>query len=607
MAAPQRAVRREARHPGHQRRRPDRRRRPDQGRRGPHPRRPGDRALRPGAAHQPRHLRHQRAARPRRADPGRRCSTCWRSATSRSAATSCGCRSTCCWSRAPTPRTTPTAAASSPRSRTGSAPRSAPTTRCELDDELALDPPGGRRWPARRARPPARGRRPLHPARARVAGGRRRAPASPRGSRSPPPRPSPRRRCAGRRSPARTPAVARVCDLPGRRADACAARSSSRSARRAASSRCSAHLLRRATVETFRATSAALDLSALHRALRRGRYASRPATWCPAAELLEQVGPVPGLAHAAGPARRRRGRRDARARGRRAGVRAGGAVPQPRGIAKDDGVDAAAARLRQRLTDAATAATATARGTTGRTRSPPPYDVRRALDGLGDDVLAGVRAARRAARPAAPRRLRRAGAGSTTCSARSASSAGAAARARPARRHAGGGPRAARHRRSARSARRCSRTRPTTPASARPTLDALPGDTGAGRPRARRLRLALARGGRDLRADPGPAAPRGAGQPVPRHEAGAGGRRPGGHAAGQGHAGRPQRRCSRPTRAASTRRSSSTSSWSKYGDFFPDNPQNLDELVDSLARRAAAAERMMALADAGAARRAGRR
>ena len=123
------AVRREARHPGHQRRRPDRRRRPDQGRPGPHPRRPGDHPLRPGAAHQPGHLRRQRAARPGRADPGRRCSTCWRSATSRSAATSCGCRSTCCWWPAPTRRTTPTAAGSSPRSRTGSAPRSAPTTR----------------------------------------------------------------------------------------------------------------------------------------------------------------------------------------------------------------------------------------------------------------------------------------------------------------------------------------------------------------------------------------------------------------------------------------------------------------------------------------------
>ena len=32
----------------------------------------------------------------------------------------------------------------------------------------------------------------------------------------------------------------------------------------------------------------------------------------------------------------------------------------------------------------------------------------------------------------------------------------------------------------------------------------------------------------------------------------------------------------------------------KYGDFFPENPQNLEELVDSLARRAAAASRLMA-------------
>lgn len=31
----------------------------------------------------------------------------------------------------------------------------------------------------------------------------------------------------------------------------------------------------------------------------------------------------------------------------------------------------------------------------------------------------------------------------------------------------------------------------------------------------------------------------------------------------------------------------------KYGDFFPDNPQNLEELVDSLARRAAAASRLL--------------
>ena len=70
LAAPQRPVRREAGHAGHQRRRPDRRRRPDQGGRGPHAGRPGDRALRAGPAHQPRHLQRQRAARPGRADPG---------------------------------------------------------------------------------------------------------------------------------------------------------------------------------------------------------------------------------------------------------------------------------------------------------------------------------------------------------------------------------------------------------------------------------------------------------------------------------------------------------------------------------------------------------
>ena len=31
----------------------------------------------------------------------------------------------------------------------------------------------------------------------------------------------------------------------------------------------------------------------------------------------------------------------------------------------------------------------------------------------------------------------------------------------------------------------------------------------------------------------------------------------------------------------------------KHGEFFPDNPQNIEELIDSLARRAAAAERLM--------------
>ena len=31
----------------------------------------------------------------------------------------------------------------------------------------------------------------------------------------------------------------------------------------------------------------------------------------------------------------------------------------------------------------------------------------------------------------------------------------------------------------------------------------------------------------------------------------------------------------------------------KHGDFFPEDPQDIDELLDSLAQRAAAAQRMM--------------
>jgi magnesium chelatase subunit I len=71
LGAPRPPLRREARHPRHVDRRPHRRGRPDQGRRGPVPVRRAHAALRVGAAHEPRHLRDQRAARPRRADPGR--------------------------------------------------------------------------------------------------------------------------------------------------------------------------------------------------------------------------------------------------------------------------------------------------------------------------------------------------------------------------------------------------------------------------------------------------------------------------------------------------------------------------------------------------------
>ena len=129
LAAPLRAVRREARHPGHQRRRPDRRRRPDQGGRGPRPGRPGDHPLRAGAAHQPGHLRRQRAARPGRAHPGLAAQRARGARHPGPRLPAAAAARPAAGGHAPTRRTTPTGAGSSPRSRTGSAPRSAPTTR----------------------------------------------------------------------------------------------------------------------------------------------------------------------------------------------------------------------------------------------------------------------------------------------------------------------------------------------------------------------------------------------------------------------------------------------------------------------------------------------
>ena len=222
LAAPQRPVRREAGHPGHQRRRPDRRRRPDQGRRGPHAGRPGDRALRPGPAHQPRHLQRQRAARPRRAHPGR--------AAQRARG-----------ARHPDPRL-PAAAAAGPAAggqrqprglhqpRPDHHPAQGPLRRRGAHPLPARarrrDPPAapggadlgaGRRRPAPgpgRARAPGRDHRPLHPAGPRVhprrpALRRQRPVRHRRRWRRWPPPPS-----AGPRSPGRRRPVARVVDLP---------------------------------------------------------------------------------------------------------------------------------------------------------------------------------------------------------------------------------------------------------------------------------------------------------------------------------------------------------------------------------------------------------
>ena len=294
LAAPRRPLHREAGHPGHQRRRPDRRRRPDQGRR---------RAAR-SATRRPSTTAWCRA--PTAASSGStscptwpsgsrsRCSTCWRSATSRSAATRCGCRWTCSWSPPPTRRTTPTAAGSSPRSRTGSAPRSGPTTSIELTDEVALIRQEAD-LVAEVRRPPARGARPVQPRAARVVVGRpalrRLGPVRHRRRRGASPASALRRAArTGERGRGRP-------DRRRRRGAAHAARQGRvRDGRGGPRARRLGHLLRLATAATFRERLAGLDLSGFTAAVRRGRRSWRPASWCRPPSCWPSSGTVPGLA-----------------------------------------------------------------------------------------------------------------------------------------------------------------------------------------------------------------------------------------------------------------------------------------------------------------------
>ena len=115
---------------------------------------------------------------------------------------------------------------------------------------------------------------------------------------------------------------------------------------------------------------------------------------------------------------------------------------------------------------------------------------------------------------------------------------------------------------------------------------------GRGGQRAQPVRLEEPRGPRGLRADQGPARPGDARPAVRRHEAGARERhrrRPRGD---QRDAHRPQR----PAGQARARRGHPedfADFMDKHGDFFPENPQNVDELIDAMAQRAAAAQRMM--------------
>ena len=162
----------------------------------------------------------------------------------------------------------------------------------EVDDEVAPDQPGGRRG-RRGARAPGRGRRPVHPRAARVVLGRPALRGVAPGSRSPRPRASPPPRCAASARVGEPEAVARICDVPtvvptllgkvefemgeeGRERDVLD------------------HLLRVAVAETFRARLAGLDLSGFTDLFAEGAVVET-GELVPAADLLAQLGTVPGL------------------------------------------------------------------------------------------------------------------------------------------------------------------------------------------------------------------------------------------------------------------------------------------------------------------------
>ena len=557
LAAPQRPVRREAGHAGHQRRRPHRRRRPDQGRRGPHARRPRDRALRPGPAHQPRHLQRQRAARPRRAHPGR-------------AAQRAG------GARHPDPRL-PAAAAAGPAARGQRQPRGLHQPR---PDHHAAQGPLRRR--GAHALPARAGRRdPAAPPGGAARAGRattvdaspttcwRSSPASPGWSASParstsapasaPASPSPAetvaasavRRAAIAGEPARWPGS---CDLPASSRPA-AARSSSTPAEE---DRELEVLAAPAPPGDRRRPSAPAAPAATSPACRSTSTAGETVETgdlVPAAALLGQLGTRARgwpSCWAASACRRARSRRAGR---RRASSSRSRGCYLTRRLAKD--TDGARTVYGPAMSAARGYRYGRWRGGAGPARAA--VRPRNAVDEIGDSVLAGSGPRRGAARPAAPRHRRPARprrpapvgrasgcarpgrrAGSTARCRRSAScSTGAGGRAagavpRPGRRRPAGRGRA---RRAARRHRRRRAGAEAVPLALR---------RGPRRPTSRsrtccagRCSTASSRGMKQALENASPA----------------------GHAGRQGHGRRPVRAARRPQPRRGHRRSSSTSSW----------------------------------------------
>ena len=129
MDRPRRSLSRKARHARRHHRRLDRRGRYDQARRGAVSLERADDALRPDPPCQPRHLLHQRAARPRAQDPGRTVQRARRAGRADPRLSRAAGSGPLHGLLGATPRTTPTAAGSSRRSRIGSGRSSARTIR----------------------------------------------------------------------------------------------------------------------------------------------------------------------------------------------------------------------------------------------------------------------------------------------------------------------------------------------------------------------------------------------------------------------------------------------------------------------------------------------
>ena len=287
------------------------------------------------------------------------------------------------------------------------------------------------------------------------------------------------------------------------------------------------HLLRRAIADTFRSRLGSADLSGLLATFEEGGSVET-GDLVPAATLLNRIGEVPGLAR----------------------------IMDRLGMDGGESFGEAAAALEfaleglylmRRLSKDVIDGSAVYRHMSGGYRYgeyhdgpdplAAPFDARGALDELGDAVLDGadpssaLRDLLRRGRERPPRPGRPAAPGPRP--------AARDPRPRPAGRRPGGSAGAAGHRGRPGAGRAVPRPQRRGPA-ARGRAGRAAVRHRAGHPQAGRLQLAQPDRPGDLRAAQGPAPQRGAGQPVPRHEGSPAAAGPRGHAAGQGHDGRPQ-------------------------------------------------------------------